>query len=70
MEGKLRRILRFLDVTDVFFAVFDEEDRLIFANRQYRESFFLGPDRIPALAGHDAPQFSCTTWNRDFKSGL
>ncbi|AMM83752.1 sensor domain-containing diguanylate cyclase [Martelella sp. AD-3] len=47
MEGKLRRILRFMELTDVFFAVFDEEDRLLFANRKYRETFFLEEEEHP-----------------------
>ncbi len=50
MESKLKCFLRFMDLTDVFFAVFDEEDRLIFANRKYRETFFLGAEEYPLWA--------------------
>ncbi|PRX11884.1 UNVERIFIED_ORG: diguanylate cyclase (GGDEF)-like protein [Martelella mediterranea] len=47
MDGKLKKFLRLMEIADAFFAVFDEHDRLILANRHYREVFFVGPDEYP-----------------------
>ncbi|WP_319519423.1 GGDEF domain-containing protein [uncultured Martelella sp.] len=47
MDGKLKKFLRLMEIADAFFAVFDEHDRLVLANRHYREVFFVGPDEYP-----------------------
>jgi len=47
MERKLRKILRFIETAGVMFAVFDENDVLVYANRLYREAFFLTEEEYP-----------------------
>ncbi|WP_176083737.1 sensor domain-containing diguanylate cyclase [Martelella sp. HB161492] len=47
MDEKLRKVLRLLGETDVIIAVFDEDDRLVFANRKYRTAFFLSETELP-----------------------
>ncbi|AJY47659.1 GGDEF domain-containing protein [Martelella endophytica] len=60
MERKLKKILRLMELADTFFAIFDERDQLVFANRHYREAFFIGPDEYP-----DWPQLM----RRNFHAG-
>ncbi|WP_180897530.1 GGDEF domain-containing protein [Martelella soudanensis] len=47
MDRKLTKILRFVETAGVLFAVFDENDVLVYANRLYREAFFLGEQEYP-----------------------
>ena len=47
MKTKLRKIIRFMDAADIFFAVFDESDILVYANQLYRDVFFLKEDEYP-----------------------
>lgn len=50
MKRKFRKILHFMEFSDVLFAVFDENDVLIYANKLFRDTFFLEQTEHPLWA--------------------
>lgn len=50
LDGLIERVLALQDMTPVFIALFDTDDRLRHANRAFREAFNLAGDAFPTWA--------------------
>lgn len=74
LDGLIERVLALQDMTPVFIALFDTDDRLRHANRAFREAFNLAGDAFPTWAEllranyHDRKGLIITT--QDFEAWL
>lgn len=74
LDGLIERVIALQDMTPVFIALFDTDDRLRHANRAFREAFNLASDAFPPWADilrdnyHDRKGLIITT--ADFEAWL